>query len=106
MNSPKIDPGMNLLRFYMDDEDRIIKCDYIENYDRTKYSELKLSQRTLYDLLKKYMNNPRIYHQEVIKDDYIIYKFYDVDVDEMDRLVDLSIALNRDKANTKFKTTP
>ena len=103
MNNPKVEPGMNILRFYMDDDDKIIKCDYIENYERTKYSEIKLSQITLRDVLKKYMNNPRIYHQEVIKEKYIIYKFYDVDVDEIDALIELSNNVRDAITNPKFK---
>ena len=109
MNSPRIQEGMNLFRIYVDDDDRIIKCDYIENYDQVKYYDFKLSQKTLWDELKKFMNNPRIYHQEVIKDNYIIYKFYDVDVEEMDNLIRLNNLVSKGKptrvtTQTKFRS--
>ena len=70
----------NLLRFYIDNRDRIYKCDYIESIDVITHEIIKLSQDELYRLFNKYISDRRIYHEEKIFNDYILYKFYDVDV--------------------------
>ena len=77
----------NLLRFYIDNRDRIFKCDYIESIDVITHEIIKLNQDELYRLFNKYISDRRIYHEEKIFNDYILYKFYDVDVNEIDEII-------------------
>ena len=43
----------NLLRFYIDNRDRIYKCDYIESIDVITHEIIKLNQDELYRLFNK-----------------------------------------------------
>ena len=46
----------NMLRFYIDDNDKIYKCDYIESIDGIMHEIIEFPQKELRDLLSKYYN--------------------------------------------------
>lgn len=77
---------MNNIRFYVNMNDDVLRCEYHEKIDGYKFNLIELPntilRKKLADFLKKY-DEP-----EVKEDgDISIVTFYDVDVSEMDRLI-------------------
>ena len=93
----------NLLRFYVDDNDKIYKCDYFENIAGMIHETINVRQETLKRLFNKYIKDQRIYHEEKIYDSFILYKFYDVDINEIYELIRMSRANQRAAQYSKPK---
>ena len=97
-----ISDGMNVLRFYVDDNDQIYKCDYIENFDMLVHETIVLPLNELNRIFKKYINESEIYHEEKVYEDFILFKFYDVDINEIYDLIKRSKMFQRNESS-KFK---
>ena len=101
--------GTNSLRFYLDDNDNVVKCDYLESFDQNRYEEITLPQHELNKLFQEYITNKRIYHEEKIYSDVILHIFFRVDEIKMNKLIEKSqdyylSTLNR--RATKVTPTP
>ncbi len=92
----------NILRFYIDNDDRIVRCDYIEHFDGMMHEEIKLNQNELINLFRRYIEDYELYHEEKIYDRFILFKFYDVDIREIYSIIRRSRMNQRNDLN-KFK---
>ena len=73
----------NVLRFYIDDNDTIYKCDFFEEKEFLAHNTLDIPQEDLMYLFKRFIEDARIHHEEKIFDNYILFKFYNVDKKEI-----------------------
>lgn len=93
---------MNSLWFYFDDNDRTIECRYYEDiYASSKYINLHLSQEKFLGYFKYFLN--RFEMKDEFTDKAVIHKFYDVDIDMIDELIEESRKFTNPK-ESDFKT--
>lgn len=92
---------MNNIRFYVNMNDDVLKCEYHEEIDGYKYNLIRLPneilRKKLRDFLEKY-NEPEV----IEKGDISVITFYDIDVSEMDRLIKRSDKYIKEQ-NNKIK---
>lgn len=90
---------VNKLVFYVDENDSVKKCEYIEPYYGSafsKFSFIELPDIELHNLFFEFLkNNYQIEPKKEGND--LIFTFYDVDVDKMDALIERSKLLKEQK---------
>ncbi len=92
----------NVLRFYIDNDDMIVKCDYLENYYGMMHEDIKLSNEELKNLFLKYIENKELICEKKIYDKFILFKFYNVETNEIYKIIKKS-KINQKHDLSKFK---
>ena len=104
--------GNNVLRFYRDDNDDIIKCDFFEEkeflpqvitlLDKKSSKSLDIPQKDLIYLFKRFIEDAKINHEEKIFDDCILFKFFDIDKKVIQDIIEYRKFIQKAEPN-KFK---
>ena len=94
---------MNNLNFYIDDNDNIINCIYNETIDGYIKEKIILPQEKLQEIFKKYIKKyPNFI--EKIEDNYIIFSFNDIDINEIDKIRKESIKYKKELQEKQKQT--
>ncbi len=79
---------MNSLWFYFDDYDKTIECRYYEDVRSGKYVKITLPQEKYRSYFESFYK--KYYMEDKFTDNSVIHQFYDVDVDEIDKIIEES----------------
>ncbi len=79
---------MNSLWFYFDDYDKTIECRYYEDVRSGKYIKIILPQEKYNNYFESFYK--KYYMEDKLTDNAVIHQFYDIDVDEIDKIIEES----------------
>lgn len=87
---------MNSIRFYVDMNDNVLKCEYFESIDKFVHEIIKLSPIELHDMLFRFLKKYSFPISDVLNNEVSVITFFDVDVFEMDNIIERSNRYKKD----------